>query len=102
MAGYAIAPLNAPLPTAWNLPFQPDAGIQTSILMFESLDGLSVAASRQNAGRPAKACGVATEDLPPSAGDGGVNAPASTIPADVIVAAGSTIDANRSHKAVAS
>ena len=29
-------PLNAPLPTAWNLPFQPDAGSHTSILMSES------------------------------------------------------------------
>ena len=54
MAGYAIAPLNAPLPTAWNLPFHPDAGNQTSILMSESLVGFSVAATRQNAGSAVK------------------------------------------------
>ena len=42
-ARYEIAPAHPPLPTAWNLPFQPDAGIQTSILMSESLDGFSVA-----------------------------------------------------------
>jgi hypothetical protein len=39
------------LPTAWNLPFQPDAGSHTSILMSESLDGLLVIATRQKAGR---------------------------------------------------
>ena len=33
-------PLNAPLPTAWNFPFQSAAGIQTSILMSESLGRL--------------------------------------------------------------
>jgi hypothetical protein len=47
MAGEAIAPLKAPLPTAWNLPFQPVAGSHTSILMSESLVGVSVAATRQ-------------------------------------------------------
>src|SRR6266849_1403255 len=47
---YEIVPAHPPLPTAWNLPFQPDAGIQTSILMSESPVGFSVAATRQNAG----------------------------------------------------
>src|SRR6266566_2767458 len=59
MAGYAIEPLNAPLPTAWNLPFQPDAGNQTSILMSESLLGVIVADTRQNDGSAAYACAAA-------------------------------------------
>src|SRR5215471_6877570 len=37
------------------LPFQPENGIQTSILMFESEVGVNVAATRQNAGRLPKA-----------------------------------------------
>jgi hypothetical protein len=48
----SMLPLQPPLPVAWNLPFQPDAGNQTSILMSDSADGLRVAATRQNAGRP--------------------------------------------------
>jgi hypothetical protein len=44
------------LPTAWNLPFHPAIGSQTSTLMSESLDGWIVAATRQNAGRPRKIC----------------------------------------------
>ena len=48
-----MLPFQPPLPTARNLPFQPDAGSQTSILMSESAVGLSVAATRQNAGRSA-------------------------------------------------
>jgi hypothetical protein len=39
-----------PLLTAWNFPFQPEAGSQTSIWMSVSLVDLSVAATRQNAG----------------------------------------------------
>jgi hypothetical protein len=42
-------PLNAPFPTAWNLPFHPAAGSQTSIFMDESAEGASVASTRQNA-----------------------------------------------------
>src|SRR5262249_44168205 len=79
-AGYAIEPLNAPLPTAWYLPFQPDTGIHTSILTSESLVGRSVAATRQNAGS-ARAPRAA-------ASSGGVNPPASTSRASVIVAVG--------------
>ncbi len=48
-----MAPAKPPLPGTTNLPFQAAAGIQSSILMSESLDGLSVAATRQNAGRSA-------------------------------------------------
>ena len=55
IAAYPIDPCHAPLPTAWNLPFQPEMGNHTSILMSESLEGVSVAATRQNAGRPANA-----------------------------------------------
>src|SRR4051794_26950818 len=88
MAGYAIAPLQPPLPTAWNLPFQPDAGNQISILMSESADGLSVAATRQNAGNAAKA----------ALGAGGVaNAPAATGSARVMVAPGISSEASCSH-----
>ena len=39
-----MLPFHPPLPTAWNLPFQPDAGSQTSILISESDEGFSVAA----------------------------------------------------------
>src|SRR5262249_11549580 len=62
-----IDPAQPPLPTARSLPFHvtlpsddgracppetsAEAGSQTSILMFESVDGLSVAATRQKAGR---------------------------------------------------
>src|SRR5581483_786872 len=42
-----MAPLQPPLPTDSSLPFQPDSGIQTSILTSESVVGLSVAATRQ-------------------------------------------------------
>src|SRR5207248_6464060 len=85
-------PLNAPLPTAWNFPFQFEAGIQSSILMSESLDGFSVAAIRQNA------CGTAA---PRPAPPGGTNAPASIAWASVIVALGSASDASPSHDVTA-
>src|SRR5689334_16094681 len=93
MAGYAIAPLNAPLPTAWNLPFQPDSGNQTSILMSESLVGFSVAATRQNAGSPVKS--------PVSPDASGENAPARTEPAAVIVAWGNASFASSLHEPAA-
>ena len=56
-AAYEMLPAHPPLPTAWNFPFHPDAGSQTSILMSESLDGVSVAATRQNAGSVANTRG---------------------------------------------
>src|SRR5271165_1927799 len=43
-------PGKAAVPTPSNFPFQPEAGIQTSILMSESLVGFNLAATRQNAG----------------------------------------------------
>src|SRR5712691_6638369 len=90
-----MVPAHPPLPTAWNLPFQPDAGIQASILMSESLDGFSVAATQQNAGRLRNAA-TGRAAVPP-AGAGGMNAPASTTFASVIVAVGSVSDARLSH-----
>src|ERR1700676_5172648 len=51
ISAYEMDPAQPPLPTAMNLPFQPDAGIQTSTLMSESVEGFMLAATRQNAGR---------------------------------------------------
>src|SRR5205823_4609390 len=45
-----MVPAQPPLPTAWNLPFHAWAGSQTSILMSESDEGVSVAATRQKVG----------------------------------------------------
>src|SRR3954452_20731524 len=93
MAAYPIAPFHAPLPTAWNFPFQFAAGSQTSILMSESLDGVSVAATRQNAGRSVMA-------LPrPARPPGAENAPAATGCPIVTVAFGSVSEARLSHVA---
>jgi hypothetical protein len=66
----SMLPFHPPLPVAWNLPFHPEEGSQTSILMSESGDGLSVAATRQNAGRSVN---CAPPPRPPPCG--GVNAP---------------------------
>ena len=46
----AIAPLQPPFPTACNFPFHPDSGSHTSMLIPESVDGVSVAATRQEPG----------------------------------------------------
>ena len=48
--GCQICPDHTPLPTAWNLPFHPVSGSQTSNLMSESFVGLIVPATRQKAG----------------------------------------------------
>src|SRR6185436_8915134 len=90
-------PAQPPLPTACSLPFHPPpppatAGSQISILMSESLDGVSVAATRQNAGRSANG-------FAPRPRAGGVNAPAATVWADVIVVFGSLSDERLSHVA---
>src|SRR6188768_4529062 len=86
-----MLPFQPPLPTIRNLPFQLAAGSHTSILMSESAVGLSVAATRQKAGRSANG-------LPPRP-PGCENAPAATASAAVIVAAGSASDARLSHVA---
>src|SRR5437870_368214 len=46
-----ISPDQPPFPTDCSLPFQPDSGIQTSILISESFEGVKVAATRQYGGR---------------------------------------------------
>src|SRR5438093_7570113 len=98
---YEIVPAHPPLPTAWSLPFQTDAGSHTSILMSESLDGVNVAATRQNAGRSRKACAAAAGEAAPPTRAGGVNAPASTTCASVIVVFSSVRDAKLSHDVAA-
>src|SRR6185295_3736896 len=87
-------PFQPPLPTMRNLPFQPLAGSHTSILMSESAVGLSVAATRQNAGRSANG-------LPPPRPPGWENAPAATASAAVIVACGNATDERLSQLAAA-
>src|SRR5689334_18415520 len=91
-----MLPAHPPLPTASSFPFHPPPaappratdgkpkGSQTSILMSESLDGVSVAATRQNAGR--LSYGFAPR---PRACTGATNAPAATVCAIVIVVCGS-------------
>src|SRR5882757_5505991 len=79
-----MLPAHAPLPTACSLPFHACAGSHTSILMSESLDGVSVAATRQNAGRLANGF---TAARPPRAGGAG-NCPAATVCASVTAACG--------------
>src|SRR5260370_20197740 len=83
-------PAKPPLPWVWYLPFQPEAGSQTSILMSESFEGLSSAVTRQNAGAFLNAGGAAV--LP-----GGVNAPAATDSAEVMAAPGSLKALKSSH-----
>src|SRR5215468_7010396 len=46
-----MTPAHPPLPTAWNLLFQPLAGSQTSTWISESLVGFMLKATRQNSGR---------------------------------------------------
>src|SRR4029077_16807041 len=79
-AAYWMKPFQPPLPTIWNLPFQPESGSQVSDLISESLDGLIVNSTRQKAGRSAN---------PSAAPAGGWKAPALTTFA-VIVVLGST------------
>src|SRR2546428_811744 len=88
-----MTPAQPPLPTAWNFPFQATAGSHTSILMSESDDGVSVAATRQNAGNWLN-CGT-------GAVPGRVNPPAGTIWANVIEVFESVRDDMLSHDAAA-
>src|SRR5689334_3206149 len=87
-----MLPAQPPLPTAWNLPFHPAAGSQTSILISESEEGVSVAATRQKAGNWLN-CGTAGP-VP-----GRVNPPAGTLWARVIEVFGSARDDKLSHDA---
>src|SRR6202167_4136421 len=72
-----MLPAQAPFPTDSSLPFQLEAGIQTSTLMSESLVGLRVAATRQIAGK-----------FPKFGPAGKVSCPAPTACASVTVACG--------------
>src|SRR6185503_10926157 len=91
-----MTPAQPPLPTAWNLPFHPLAGSHTSTLMSESLVGVSVAATRQNSGRPLYGFGPRAAAPP-----GGANCPAGTSWASVTLASLSAVPANASHVAAA-
>src|SRR5216683_3085652 len=95
-----MTPAHPPLPTAWNFPFHPEAGSHTSILMSESVVGASVAATRQNAGRLANGPGP-TPGPRPARPAGGVNCPAATGCAMVIVECGSASAARLSQVAEA-
>ena len=66
------------------MPFHPLKGIQTSNLMSESVVGLTVATTRQNAGKVWYEAGIGS-----AGGLAGVNAPAATELAMVIVVFGS-------------
>ena len=78
-------PLNAPFPTAWNFWFQPLTGIQSSMVMSESVDGVSLAVTRHSA-RGARA--------EPSAA---IEPPASTGCAPAMATFGSDSDLRLSH-----
>src|SRR5215470_9810704 len=72
-----MTPAQPPLPTPWNLPFQPFTGSHTSTLMSESDVGLMVTATRQKSGSPLY--------KPVSRAPGGENWPAGTTCASVTV-----------------
>src|SRR6476620_1427303 len=85
-----MMPAAPPLPVPRNLPFHAAVGgIQSSILMCDSGVGVSVAATRQNAG---VFIGAAVAAAP-----GTRNVPASTAVAAVIVTSGSFNAASASH-----
>ena len=88
--------MNAPFPTAWSFPFQPSAGIHTSTLMSESLEGVSVAITRQKAGS-ASYCRACPADSERPGGIGGTKAPAATASAPVTVPWGSASEARLSQ-----
>src|SRR4030042_417916 len=93
-----MLPAHTPLPVPTSLPFQFSAGIQTSILISESVVGVSVAVTRQKAGaflKTASASGPPIISPPP----GGVNCPASTRDAEVIFPSDNVSDARLSQVA---
>jgi len=87
-----MPPAKPPLPSPRYLPFHPMSGSHTSTLTSESLAGLIVAATRQNAGTFFTEAGGA---LAP----GGMNAPAATGCANVMVVSGSLSAARLSQVA---
>src|ERR1700680_3715364 len=94
-----MTPPKPPLPTASNVPFQPEIGIHTSILMSESLDGDRVAVTRQKAGRVANWVNAGCPPIPEPPNVGGVKVPGSTVFADAIVVLGNLIEARLSQDA---
>lgn len=88
MSGYQIAPDQPPFPMPMSLWFQPEAGIHTSNLMFESFVGLISPATRQKAGKL------------PKGGPGKCNsAPAASSFARTMVVSGNASVARLSHVA---
>src|SRR5687768_9906073 len=94
-----MLPAQPPLPTAWNFPFQPDAGNHTSILISESVLGVSVAATRQNSGSRANAAAAPPPCAPPVVGSR--KAPGGTTAAVVTVVCGNARVASSPHEAAA-
>src|ERR1700733_1510477 len=95
-------PVQPPLPSASNLLFHPDAGIQISTLISESELGFTVNATRQNAARsvyPAP-CLPLPPPLPPPP-PSGAYAPAATACAAVIVVSFRASELRLSHEAAA-
>src|SRR5262245_25103485 len=87
-AGYAIAPEKPPFAVPSSLPFHAaPLGIQTSILICESGVGVAVAVTRQNGEAIVSGRGA----------PGGVNGPAGTSPADVMVTSGIASDVKDAH-----
>src|ERR1700761_30537 len=82
MPAYVMVPAKPPLPCPRYLPFHPVSGSQISTLMSESGAGLSIAMTRQNAGKFFAEAGGAVEP-------GGMNAPAATGCVDVMVVSAS-------------
>src|SRR6187551_2321923 len=93
----SMLPFQPPLPVAWNLPFHLEAGSHTSILMSDCGEGVSVAATRQKAGRSLNC--APPPPRPPACG--GVNAPAATDCAIVTVAFSNFSDESISHDCAA-
>src|SRR5690349_11286931 len=91
-------PLQPPLPLASKFPFHPAAGSQYSILMSESLEGLDVTWTRQNAGRFSNPPPPPLALPFPPAGAGGAKAPAATDSA-MIVVCGIVSEFKLSHEA---
>src|SRR5215475_774344 len=91
-------PFQPPLPTASNFPFQLDAGNHTSTLILESLVGLMVAVTWQNAGRSLN-CAPPPRPPPARPPPPGENAPAATDCAIVMVVSGSFSPPRLSHGA---
>src|SRR5580700_1594607 len=85
-------PAKPPFPSPWNLPFQPEVGIQTSNSICESLDGWITPCTRQKAGSFLKDGKLA----------GKVKAPAATVAAEVMVVSASFKPARLSQVAAAS